>query len=91
MLVMKGARLRCARLEQTQETRLMETLLDVTGMTCMNCVAHVEKALKAIDGVTGVDVDLQAGTAAVRHDARVSVASLVAAVEDDGYEAKARA
>jgi copper chaperone CopZ len=54
-------------------------------------VAHVEKALKAVDGVAGVKVDLQAGTAAVSHDARVSVASLVAAVEEDGYEANARA
>jgi copper ion binding protein len=69
----------------------MDTLLDVTGMSCKKCVAHVEDALAALDGVTRVQVDLQAGIAAVQHDMRVSVARLVAAVEDGGYEAKARA
>lgn len=35
----------------------------VTGMTCGHCVSAVAEELKALDGVTGVDVDLEAGSA----------------------------
>ncbi|MEP7090008.1 MAG: heavy-metal-associated domain-containing protein [Nocardioidaceae bacterium] len=35
----------------------------VTGMTCGHCVRAVAEELKALDGVTGVDVDLEAGGA----------------------------
>ena len=68
----------------------METLLDVKGMTCMNCVRHVERALAQVEGVAQVKVDLSHGTAAVEHAAGTSLASLVAAVEEEGYVASAR-
>ena len=68
----------------------METLLVVTGMTCMNCVRHVQQALARVDGVEQVSVELQAGTATVRHDGCASLQSMLAAVEDEGYEARAQ-
>lgn len=68
----------------------METKLLVTGMSCMNCVKHVEKALQGVDGVAQVKVDLGSGTAAIQHDARASLASLVAAVEEEGYTAQSQ-
>lgn len=67
----------------------METLLTVTGMTCANCVRHVDTALRRVDGVQDVRVDLSAGTARVQHDAPAALAQLVAAVEEEGYEARA--
>jgi copper chaperone CopZ len=68
----------------------METLLDVTGMTCGNCVRHVQKALEQVDGVSSVKVELESGTARVEHDGRAALASLVAAVEEEGYGARAQ-
>ena len=68
----------------------MLTKLNVTGMTCMNCVRHVEKALQQVTGVEQVKVDLGAGTAEVQHAASASLASLVAAVEEEGYEVAAQ-
>ena len=65
----------------------METLLLVTGMSCANCVRHVEQALRQVEGVQQVKVELEAGSARVEHDARASLASLVAAVVEEGYEA----
>jgi copper chaperone CopZ len=68
----------------------METTLLVTGMRCMNCVKHVEKALQGVDGVAQVKVDLGSGTASIQHDARASLASLVSAVEEEGYTAQSQ-
>ena len=65
----------------------MTKTLNVTGMMCQHCVAHVKKALEAVDGVSSVDVNLEAGTATVEAAGGVSDEALVAAVVDAGYEA----
>jgi|LSQX01.2.fsa_nt_gb copper chaperone CopZ len=64
------------------------TTLGVTGMTCQHCVKAVTSELSAIDGVTRVDVELQADGVS-----RVTVASghalarsdVEAAIEEAGY------
>ncbi|MBI2764103.1 MAG: heavy-metal-associated domain-containing protein [Chloroflexi bacterium] len=57
-------------------------------MICGACVSRITRALRKVDGVTKVYVDLQRGTATVRHEpARVSNAALAAAVAEAGYEA----
>ncbi len=61
------------------------TELTITGMTCGHCTAAVKKALEKVSGVTSADVDLAAGRATVAGDA--PVAALVAAVQDEGYQA----
>ena len=61
--------------------------LNVTGMMCRHCVAHVRKALEGVDGVSAVDVNLEAGTATVEAADSVTDEALVAAVVDAGYEA----
>lgn len=63
----------------------MITNLKVTGMTCNNCRKHVDSALRGVAGVTAVEIDLPTGAAKVVHDA--TVPSLVAAVEEAGYQA----
>ena len=69
---------------------MQETTLKISGMTCGGCVANVEKILRGIDGVERADVSLDEGLARVRFDAqRTSVAELVDAVEDAGFDAEA--
>ena len=69
---------------------MQETTLKIGGMTCGGCVANVEKILRGIDGVERADVSLDEGLARVRFDAqRTSVAELVDAVEDAGFDADA--
>ena len=63
-----------------------ETLLDVQGMSCASCVHHVGTALKDVDGVAKVDVRLREGKVLVRHDADVSIESLVKALSEAGYD-----
>lgn len=64
------------------------TTLQVTGMTCDHCVSAVTKELTALDGVTDVDVDLNAeGTSRVTVTSRepVEPGILATAVADAGY------
>ena len=62
-------------------------ILEVRGMTCNNCVRHVREALEQVAGVGEVAVDLAAGRATVKHGGDAALASLIAAVDDAGYEA----
>ena len=66
---------------------LMNKTMNIEGMMCMHCKAHVEKALQAIPGVT-VQVNLEAGQAAVSCPDTVTVEDLTKAVTDAGYTVK---
>jgi copper chaperone len=61
------------------------TELKIDGMTCGHCSAAVKKALERVDGVEAADVDLAAGRARV--EGAADPAALVAAVQDEGYQA----
>lgn len=60
------------------------TEFEVQGMTCGHCKKAVETALRSVDGVTSVEVDLDAGRARVEGG---DVDQLIAAVQDEGYAA----
>lgn len=61
--------------------------LDVRGMTCGHCKMSVEGALKGLDGVSAVDVDLNAGKVEVTYDeTKVSLENMKETVEDQGYD-----
>lgn len=62
------------------------TKLKIEGMTCGHCKKAVEDALRSVDGVTAVDVDLDAGQARVEGG---DVAAMIAAVSEEGYTASA--
>ena len=56
----------------------------VRGMSCASCAARVEAALRKVPGVTGVEVNFAAKSAAVAGD--VSFETLAKAVKASGYE-----
>ena len=60
--------------------------LEVTGMTCDHCVHAVTTALKDVPGVAEAHVSLEAKHATVSGDA-IDTKALIAAVEEEGYEA----
>ena len=60
------------------------TTYDVKGMTCGHCVRSVTEEITGIDGVSAVDVDLDAGTATVTGEA--DSAAVTAAVVEAGFE-----
>jgi Cu+-exporting ATPase len=64
--------------------------LPIGGMTCAACARTIEKQLGGTPGVEKASVNFATHIASVHYDAaRVSVAGLVAAVEDVGYEVPA--
>jgi copper chaperone len=60
--------------------------LAIQGMSCGHCVGAVSKALEAVAGVESVEVSLERGEARVEGNADAAV--LIAAVEEEGYEAR---
>ncbi|GAA1366873.1 heavy-metal-associated domain-containing protein [Arthrobacter rhombi] len=64
------------------------TTISIDGMTCGHCVASVTEEITGIDGVSKVDVDLNAGgisTATVESSGPLSEATLSEAVAEAGY------
>lgn len=59
--------------------------LQITGMSCAHCVTAVEAALTSVDGVVSASVDPKSEIATVEGDANVE--ALVAAVQEEGYQA----
>jgi len=58
----------------------------VTGMTCDHCARAVRAEIGKLPGVTGVDVDVDAGTVRVSGDPLPGDGPLREAVEEAGYE-----
>lgn len=63
--------------------------LNVTGMTCDHCVRSVTNALKDVPGVEDAVVSLEEKKATVTAG-EVDVATLIAAIEEEGYAATVR-
>lgn len=64
---------------------MQATTLKVSGMTCNHCVMAVTKALGKVPGVESADVSLEKAQAVVKGSADAQ--SLIAAVQEEGYEA----
>ncbi len=60
------------------------TTYDVQGMTCGHCVRSVTEEISQVEGVTSVEVSLEAGTASVAGEADPE--AVRAAVTEAGYE-----
>ena len=59
--------------------------LNVEGMSCNHCVNSVENAVKVVGAAASVN--LSAKTVAVEYDqAKVSLAAIKQAIEDQGYD-----
>ncbi len=65
----------------------MTKTLTIEGMSCMHCVNRVQKSLEALEGVTKVQVNLEAGRAVVESDREIADQTLVEAVDEAGYDA----
>lgn len=67
---------------------MMTIELKIEGMSCGHCRQAVKEALEGVEGVEAATVDLEAGTASVASRGEVSVATLIAAVEEEGFGAR---
>ena len=61
--------------------------LDVPDISCDHCKVSIEGAVGEVDGVDTVDVAIEARTVAINYDGSDGTfASVVAAIEEQGYE-----
>lgn len=67
---------------------LAEISLDIEGMSCASCVGRVEKVLKKVPGVAEVSVNLATERASISAAPELASATLIAAVEKAGYQAR---
>jgi copper chaperone len=68
---------------------MIETTLNVEGMSCAHCKAAVEEELNGLEGVERSNADVESGTVKVIYDeSRVGTADLKGAVEEAGYTLK---
>ena len=65
------------------------TTIKIGGMSCQGCVKNITGVLTGLGGVASADVSLDAAEAKVAFDPQaVSRESLVAAIEDAGFDAE---
>ncbi len=66
---------------------LMQTIeLNIGGMNCGACATHVANGLRGVSGVEDVKIDFKQARATVQGEG-LTVSQLVAAVEEEGYQA----
>ncbi len=65
----------------------MKLRFTVKGMTCAACSARVEQVSRRVPGVTGVEVNLLAGTMTVTADSEAVRDGVIQAVDQAGYQA----
>ena len=59
------------------------TTIKIEGMKCQHCVSSVQKALETLDGITGVQVDLEANEASFEGD--VDLQQVKTAIAEKGF------
>jgi copper ion binding protein len=64
----------------------MQITIKIGGMMCQHCVHHIEEALSPLEGVKGVEVSLEKGTATIECDSLIKEDILKKAIEDADYE-----
>ncbi|WP_097025706.1 heavy-metal-associated domain-containing protein [Clostridium peptidivorans] len=64
----------------------MKKKILIEGMSCGHCVNHVREALSELNGVTNVDVNLDAEIAIIETSVEVKDEDIKFAIDDAGYE-----
>ncbi|MCH8566919.1 MAG: cadmium-translocating P-type ATPase [Balneolales bacterium] len=75
-----------ASIQEDKSTGLVDTELNISGMTCASCVAGVEKAIGRVSGTSDISVNLATETARFRAKSE-QINPIIKAIQDAGYEA----
>jgi copper chaperone len=70
-----------------EEIKVEKTTLNVQGMSCGHCVKAIEGSVGKLEGVSSVQVDLQANKVDVEYDTnQVSIEKIKETIDDQGYD-----
>lgn len=84
----KNAAAKAEKIKESDEEKGGKTMnyeLKIEGMMCGHCEKHVNDALSAMDGVTGVEIDLAGGKAAVTAEREIAKDEFAKVIEEAGY------
>lgn len=91
MMEMKAKLIGAIKKALLEKASLEKVSLKVAGMSCDACKTGVQAALQNISGVKGVEVSLQTGETIVKHEkGKVTIAQLVKAIEEKGFQASVK-
>ena len=65
---------------------MTDATLSVPEIHCDHCKMSIEGAVGALEGVTKAEVDVPTATVAVTFDDPAGMTSIVAAIEEQGYD-----
>lgn len=72
----------------TKNDKILDTRINVIGMTCMSCVKNIETNISKIEGILLIKVDLDGKCANVKYDSNLTSAKQIAdGIDDMGFEA----
>jgi P-type Cu+ transporter len=76
-------------IEEEGPATLVETTINVGGMTCGACTSAVEAGFKDVPGVASMTVSLMTNRAVIQHDpSRISPEAVAEIIEDRGFDAE---
>ena len=64
-------------------------VISIDGMSCENCMRHVREALEGLEGVTAVEVNLEAGEAKFQAAGSLSKKLIEETLDEEGYDVTA--
>jgi len=74
-----------------KKTSLKQVSLKVDGIVCGACETKIRAALQNVPGVKGTEVSLEDAEVVVKHEkGKVTVAQLIKAVEESGFQASVK-
>jgi copper chaperone len=65
---------------------MTQKTLSVPDISCGHCKSAIEGAVKKVKGVARVDVDIDRKLVSLVFDPPETIAAIVTAIEDQGYE-----
>ena len=66
---------------------MKQLVFNIEGMGCQACALRIENAVRKLDGVLAADVSLERKTLTLRAEDNVSAETVIAAVDDAGFDA----
>lgn len=75
-------------IENKEETKVKEIIINVNGMMCNHCKAHVEKALLNIEGVIEAEANLEKNNVTIKYNGDIERETFISAIVEAGYEAQ---
>ncbi len=73
--------------ENKEETKVKEIIINVNGMMCNHCKAHVEKALLNVEGVIEAEANLEKKNVTIKYNGDIERETFISAIVEAGYEA----